>query len=111
MAPLILRETFRVQGLIGVIFAVFGASIVVFSSKSEEVAVGTATLSFIVNHIADCLYMQLSPELIMEALTQLRSIIYFAISGGLIFALTVLSPRYGSQSIMIDLGLVAIYGK
>ena len=39
MAPLILRETFRLQGLIGVLFAVFGASIVVFSSKSEELAV------------------------------------------------------------------------
>ncbi|GAB5587703.1 hypothetical protein Unana1_02603 [Umbelopsis nana] len=90
MAPVILRETFRVQGLVGVLFAVFGASIVVFSSKSEEVA--------------------LSPELIMEALTQLRSLIYFATSGGLICALTILSPRYGSQSIMIDLGLVAIYG-
>lgn len=57
------------------------------------------------------LYLQLSPELIMEALTQLRSLIYFATSGGLICALTILSPRYGSQSIMIDLGLVAIYGK
>lgn len=40
MAPLILREKFRLQGLMGVLFAVFGASIVVFSSKSEEVAVG-----------------------------------------------------------------------
>jgi hypothetical protein len=40
MAPLILRETFRLQGLIGVLFAIFGASTVVFSSKSEELAVG-----------------------------------------------------------------------
>lgn len=39
MAPLILRETFRMQGLIGVLFAIVGASTVVFSSKSEELAV------------------------------------------------------------------------
>ncbi|KAH8555339.1 magnesium transporter NIPA-domain-containing protein [Umbelopsis sp. PMI_123] len=90
MAPLILREKFRLQGLVGVLFAVFGASIVVFSSKSEEVA--------------------LSPELIVEALTQVRSIVYFAITGAAIIALTVLSPRYGAKSIIIDLGLVAIYG-
>ncbi|KAI8580576.1 hypothetical protein K450DRAFT_236283 [Umbelopsis ramanniana AG] len=90
MAPLILREKFRLQGLVGVLFAVFGASIVVFSSKSEEVA--------------------LSPELIVEALTQIRAIVYFAITGAAIIALTILSPRYGAQSITIDLGLVAIYG-
>jgi hypothetical protein len=44
MAPLILRETFRLQGLIGVLFAIFGASTVVFSSKSEEVAVGASLI-------------------------------------------------------------------
>jgi hypothetical protein len=47
----------------------------------------------------------------VEALTQVRSIVYFAITGAAIIALTVLSPRYGAKSIIIDLGLVAIYGE
>lgn len=47
----------------------------------------------------------------MESLTQLQSIIYFILTGVAIVILTILSPIYGTTSIMIDLGLVAIYGK
>lgn len=47
----------------------------------------------------------------MESLTQLQSIIYFILTGVAIVILTILSPIYGTSSIMIDLGLVAIYGK
>jgi hypothetical protein len=47
----------------------------------------------------------------MESLTQMQSIIYFILTGVVIMILTVLSPVYGASSIMIDLGLVAIYGK
>ncbi|KAK4517312.1 peroxiredoxin type-2 [Mucor velutinosus] len=90
LAPLMLKEVFRKRDLIGVILAVSGAAMVVFSSNSEEVA--------------------LSPELIMESITQMQSIIYFILTGVAIVALTVLSPIYGASSIMIDLGLVAIYG-
>jgi hypothetical protein len=46
----------------------------------------------------------------MEALLQTRSIVYFVVTGVAIVALTVASPWYGSQSILVDLGLVAIYG-
>ncbi|CAO3629288.1 unnamed protein product [Mucor hiemalis] len=90
LAPLMLKEVFRKRDLLGVILAVTGAAIVVFSSNSEEIA--------------------LSPELIVESLTQLRSIIYFILTGVAIVTLTILSPVYGASSIMIDLGLVAIYG-
>ncbi|KAI8645103.1 magnesium transporter NIPA-domain-containing protein [Parasitella parasitica] len=90
LAPLMLKEVFRKRDLIGVILAVSGAATVVFSSNSEEIA--------------------LSPELIMEAITQMRSIIYFILTGVAIAILSILSPVYGSSSIMIDLGLVAIYG-
>ncbi|GAN10562.1 conserved hypothetical protein [Mucor ambiguus] len=90
LAPLMLKEVFRKRDLIGVILAVSGAAMVVFSSNSEEVA--------------------LSPELIMESITQMQSIIYFILTGVAIVILTVLSPIYGTSSIMIDLGLVAIYG-
>ncbi|KAI9481104.1 MAG: magnesium transporter NIPA-domain-containing protein [Benjaminiella poitrasii] len=90
LAPLMLKEVFRKRDLIGVILAVTGAAMVVFSSNSEETA--------------------LSPELIMESLIQMRSFIYFIFTGIAITTLTLLSPIYGSASIMIDLGLVAIYG-
>lgn len=40
LAPLMLKEVFRKRDLIGVILAVSGAAMVVFSSNSEEVAVG-----------------------------------------------------------------------
>ncbi|KAL0078805.1 magnesium transporter NIPA-domain-containing protein [Phycomyces blakesleeanus] len=90
LAPLMLKETFRARDFLGVILAVMGAAIVVFSSNSEE----TAFL----------------PDMIMEALTQTRALVYFSLTGAAIIALTILSPLYGTRSIMIDLGLVAIYG-
>ncbi|KAG1148703.1 hypothetical protein G6F37_005728 [Rhizopus arrhizus] len=90
LAPLMLKEVFRKRDLVGVILAVAGAGVVVLSSNSEETA--------------------LSPELIMDAITQTQSIIYFILTGIAIVVLTILSPIHGSSSIMIDLGLVAIYG-
>jgi hypothetical protein len=47
----------------------------------------------------------------VEYLTSMEAIIYYSITGGLILVLTALSPRWGSKSILIDLGLVALYGK
>ncbi|KAI9278019.1 magnesium transporter NIPA-domain-containing protein [Sporodiniella umbellata] len=90
LAPLMLKEVFRKRDLLGVFLAVSGAAVVVLSSNSEEVA--------------------LSPELIMEAITQTQSIIYFILTTIAIIVLTILSPIHGASSIMIDLGLVAIYG-
>ncbi|KAI9314990.1 magnesium transporter NIPA-domain-containing protein [Dichotomocladium elegans] len=90
LAPLMLKEQFRKRDLLGVFLAVLGAAVVVLSSNSEETA--------------------LSPDMIVEALTQTRAIIYFAITGVAIAGLSGLSPVYGTRSIMIDLGLVAIYG-
>jgi len=57
------------------------------------------------------LVLQLSPELVVQYLTSMEAIIYYSITGGLILILTALSPRWGSKSILIDLGLVALYGK
>ncbi|CAO3616769.1 unnamed protein product [Cunninghamella blakesleeana] len=90
LAPLMLKEAFRKRDLIGIILAVTGATIVVLSSNDQETA--------------------LSPELIMESLAKMRSIIYFIVTGVAIGVLTAISPWYGSESIMVDLGLVAIYG-
>ncbi|KAI8083129.1 magnesium transporter NIPA-domain-containing protein [Halteromyces radiatus] len=90
LAPLMLKEVFRKRDFLGIILAVTGAAIVVLSSNEQETA--------------------LSPDLIMEALMQTRSIIYFIISGAAIVTLTAISPWYGAESILVDLGLVAIYG-
>ncbi|KAG2175239.1 hypothetical protein INT44_007727 [Umbelopsis vinacea] len=90
LAPLLLKERFRFRDILGVMFAVFGATIVVLSSKREEI--------------------KLSPELVVQYLTSMEAIIYYSITGGLILILTILSPRWGSKSILIDLGLVALYG-
>ncbi|KAG2209954.1 hypothetical protein INT47_003389 [Mucor saturninus] len=90
LAPLMLNEVFRKRDLLGVVLAVAGAAMVVLSSNSQEIV--------------------LSPELIVESITQLQSIIYFILTACAIVTLTILSPIYGASSIMIDLGLVAIYG-
>ncbi|ORZ16914.1 magnesium transporter NIPA-domain-containing protein [Absidia repens] len=90
MAPLMLKEVFRKRDFVGIILAVAGAAIVVLSSNEQETA--------------------LSPDLIMEALMQTRSIIYFIVTGAAIVTLTAISPWYGAESILVDLGLVAIYG-
>ncbi|KAJ2960749.1 hypothetical protein NQZ79_g3982 [Umbelopsis isabellina] len=89
LAPLMLKERFRFRDAFGLLLAVFGATVVVLSSKSEEV--------------------KLSPDLVVEYLTSMQAIIYYSITGGLILFLTALSPKYGSTSILIDLGLVALY--
>ncbi|KAI9253938.1 magnesium transporter NIPA-domain-containing protein [Phascolomyces articulosus] len=90
LAPLLLDETFRKQDFFGVLLAMLGAAGVVSSTKHRET--------------------KLSPELVAAALIQPRSIVFYLISGVLIVLLTALSPKYGSKNILIDLGLVALYG-
>ena len=112
-----LKERFRFRDILGVICAVFGATVVVLSSKSEEIkashnitsdlAMSTSTCKLILSYLV----IQLSPDLVVEYLTSMEAIIYYSVTGGLILLLTALSPRWGSTSILIDLGLVALYGK
>jgi hypothetical protein len=121
LAPLLLKERFRFRDILGVMFAVCGATVVVLSSKREEIKViVTADRSFgslqrmherVDNECRCFLVFQLSPELVVQYLTSMEAIIYYSITGGLILILTALSPRWGSKSILIDLGLVALYGK
>ncbi|CAO3639720.1 unnamed protein product [Cunninghamella blakesleeana] len=90
LAPCLLNEQFRTRDLFGVLFAVCGAAAVVWSSKSHDI--------------------KLSPELVVEYLTQMRSFLFYIITISLITLLTILSPKYGSSNIFIDLGIVALYG-
>ncbi|KAI8341132.1 magnesium transporter NIPA-domain-containing protein [Chlamydoabsidia padenii] len=90
LAPCLLNEQFRSRDLFGVFFAVCGAAGVVWSSKTHEV--------------------KLSPELVAAALTQIRSLVFYGVTVFIIAVLTLLSPRYGSSNIFVDLGIVAVYG-
>jgi hypothetical protein len=54
--------------------------------------------------------IQLSPEDIWQAITQTLFLIYFSICCGVAVILVYLSQQVGERSILIDLGLVAIFG-
>lgn len=57
-----------------------------------------------------CIQTKLSPELVTLALMQMRAVIFYIVTISLILFLTALSSRCGPKNILIDLGLVALYG-
>lgn len=81
---------FRQRDFWGVIIAVTGAVTVVLSAKTEETKLG--------------------PHEVWDAITTMEFEIYMGVSCGLIALLMWLSPRYGSKTILIDLGLVGLFG-
>ncbi|KAL0078021.1 magnesium transporter NIPA-domain-containing protein [Phycomyces blakesleeanus] len=90
LAPFLLNEAFRKRDFMGILLAMAGAAAVVFSSRSKET--------------------KLTPELVTEALFQTRSLVFYLLTILLILVLSLLSPRHGQKNILIDLGLVAVYG-
>ncbi|KAF8469179.1 magnesium transporter NIPA-domain-containing protein [Kalaharituber pfeilii] len=90
IAPLMLKEPFRGRDFLGVFVSIAGAVIVVLSSAPEEVKLG--------------------PDEILEAITRTAFEVYFGITCLMIVALMLISKRYGSKLIVIDLGLVALFG-
>ncbi|KAL1838848.1 hypothetical protein VTJ49DRAFT_2171 [Mycothermus thermophilus] len=90
IAPIFFKEVFRPRDFWGVIIAVLGAVTVVLSAKTEETKLG--------------------PHEVWDAITTLEFEIYMAVTVGLIALLMWLSPRYGSKTILIDLGLVGLFG-
>ncbi|KAF8428591.1 magnesium transporter NIPA-domain-containing protein [Tirmania nivea] len=90
VAPLMLKEPFRGRDFVGVVVSITGAVIVVMSSAAEEVKLG--------------------PDEILEAISRTAFEIYFGVTCLMIGALMYISQRYGSKSIVIDLGLVALFG-
>jgi hypothetical protein len=91
IAPIMLKERFRVRDFWGVVVAVAGAVTVVLSAKQQE--------------------KKLGPHEILGAITTLEFEIYMAITIVLIVILMWASPRYGSNTILIDLGLVGLFGR
>lgn len=90
IAPCMLKEKFRTQDLWGVLIAIAGAVVVVLSAKSSEEKIG--------------------PDDIWAMITQWEFELYLVLVTVLIIALMSVSNRYGSRSILIDVGLVALFG-
>lgn len=53
---------------------------------------------------------QLGPDQILEAISQTAFEVYFGITCAMIIALMYLSSKYGRKNILIDLGLVGLFG-
>lgn len=90
IAPIFFKEVFRTRDFWGVIIAIGGAVTVVLSAKGEETKLG--------------------PHEVWDAITTTAFEIYMGVSCSLIILLMWLSPRYGNRTILIDLGLVGLFG-
>ncbi|KAF4120296.1 Pfam:DUF803 [Geosmithia morbida] len=90
IAPLMFHERFRHRDFWGVVVAVGGVVTVVLSANTQE--------------------NKLKPGDIRDAITSLEFEIYLGVTVFLIAALAWASPRYGKNNILIDLGLVGLFG-
>jgi len=90
IAPLMLKERFRQRDFWGVLIAIGGAVTVVLSAKTQE--------------------KQLGPEGLWADIKRWEFLVYVLITVICIIALMFASPKYGQKSIMVDLGLVGLFG-
>ncbi|KAF2738632.1 DUF803-domain-containing protein [Polyplosphaeria fusca] len=90
IAPIMLREHFRGRDGLGVLVAVAGAVTVVLSANDNNPKLG--------------------PDEIWNLITTWEFETYLGITIAVIAALMVASNRYGDKNILIDLGLVGLYG-
>jgi hypothetical protein len=90
IAPLMFHERFRQRDFWGVVVAVGGVVTVVLSAKTQE--------------------NKLNPSDVWGAITTLEFEIYLGVTVFLIIVLMWASPRYGRRTILIDLGLVGLFG-
>lgn len=90
IAPIMLKEKFRMRDFWGVLVAVGGAVTVVLSAKQEE--------------------KRLGPHEVLDAITRLEFEIYMLVTAVLIATLIWASNRFGDKTIFIDLGLVGLFG-
>jgi hypothetical protein len=91
IAPIMLKERFRFRDFCGVVVAVAGAVVVVLSAKTQEKKFG--------------------PHEIWGAITNLEFEIYMSVTIFLIAVFMLASPKYGNKTILIDLGLVGLFGE
>ncbi|KAK5950038.1 hypothetical protein OHC33_008999 [Knufia fluminis] len=90
IAPLMLKERFRQRDLWGVLIAIGGAVTVVLSAKTQE--------------------KKLGPSGLWADIKRWEFLVYVLITCGFIVALMFASPKYGQRTIMVDLGLVGLFG-
>jgi magnesium transporter len=90
IAPIVFKEKFRKRDFWGVVIAVFGAVTVVLSANTQET--------------------KLDPHAVWDAIATTEFEVYMGVTCGLIVLLMWLSPRYGHRTILIDLGLVGLFG-
>jgi drug/metabolite transporter (DMT)-like permease len=91
IAPIMLKEKFRQRDAWGVLIAIAGAVVVVLSASSSEEKIG--------------------PHDIWVMITRWEFELYLGLTACLIIALMWVSHMYGSRTILIDVGLVALFGK
>ncbi|KAK2864991.1 hypothetical protein FQN49_004013 [Arthroderma sp. PD_2] len=90
IAPFLLKERFRQRDFLGVVIAVAGAVIVVLSAKTSETKIG--------------------PHEIWGMITRWEFETYLGATGVLIIGLMSISRKYGRKTILIDIGLVGLFG-
>lgn len=90
IAPLLLKEKFRIRDGLGVLIAVAGCVVVVLSASSSN--------------------PKLTPEAIWDLVTTWEFETYLGITIALIIALVVASNKFGEKTILIDIGLVGLFG-
>lgn len=91
IAPCLLKEKFRKRDFWGVLVAIAGAVVVVLSAKSSEEKIG--------------------PDEIWMMITRWEFELYLGLTIALIIGLMWASFQYGPRSILIDVGLVALFGE
>ncbi len=91
IAPLFFGERFRARDFWGVVIAVAGAITVVLSANQEET--------------------KLDPHDVWDAISTTAFEVYLGVTIFLIMVLMWASPRYGNKTILIDLGLVGLFGR
>jgi hypothetical protein len=90
IAPFMLKEPFRMRDALGVVIAVGGAVTVVLSANDNNPKLG--------------------PGEIWKLISTWEFETYLGITVGVIALLMVASNRYGDKNILIDLGLVGLFG-
>lgn len=90
IAPLMLKERFRQRDAWGVLISIGGAVTVVLSAKTSE--------------------KKLGPDALWADIKRWEFLAYVLITVVAICILMYLSPKYGQHTILVDLGLVGLFG-
>ncbi|KIV85294.1 hypothetical protein PV11_01002 [Exophiala sideris] len=90
IAPLMLKERFRKRDFLGVLVAIAGAVVVVLSASTSEEKFG--------------------PGALWKTIKRWEFLVYLLITMLLIVALVYVEPRYNRRTILVDLGLVGLFG-